>query len=132
MNRLLGRTGALIAAVASMTAIVSCGGATEVVCTAIGCFSGVLVEVSGATSDLTVEATSDDGEQRTETCVVSSDGRCFARFNGFTPDQVTIRVIGASQSFSVTVQPAYEVSQPNGPNCEPTCLRAEVSIQLEP
>lgn len=129
---LLGALGALAASFGALAGIASCGSVVDEACTEIGCSDGIVVEVNGATSDLTIEATGEDGEQQTLTCQVSSGDFCFAQFAGFTPAQVTIRVAGDSQAIAVTLEPAYEVSQPNGPNCEPTCLTARVSIQLEP
>ena len=102
-------------------------------CTLIGCFDGLQVDIRGlADTEYEVVAEGLEGESRTGECVVSSDGTCRVMFVGFYPSEVTLSVTGADQQVSVKLQPAYEESQPNGPDCPPTCRNATVAIDLRP
>ena len=112
--------------------LVACDGITGHECTLIGCFDGLRVEIHGpADAEYEVVASGAEGESQTGGCVASSDGTCWVWFHGFHPSEVTLSVTGADQAVSVTLQPAYEVSQPNGPDCGPTCRLATVEIVLE-
>ena len=99
-------------------------------CTLIGC-TGLVVEVTGAASltPVTVVVTAPDGSTRTATCAGAS-GTCLASFFDFTPASLTVRVSSGSQLTERTVQPAYQLTRPNGPDCPPECRGARVTVAL--
>ena len=102
-------------------------------CTLIGCYDGLRVEIQGfADTEYEVVASEREGESRTGECVAASDGRCWVWFESYYPSEVTLSVTGVDQQVSVTLQPAYQESQPNGPDCPPTCRLAAVKIDLRP
>ena len=113
-------------------AVSGCDGSTDPLCTNIGCTSGLTVSVQyPATADFTVVASGSGGETRSGTCSVRAGDPCHVRFADFEPDQLTVSVTGADQQVSVSLTPTYEIFQPNGPDCTPTCWNATVGIQLE-
>jgi len=117
------------AVVAGLSVMQSCG-VLERSCSLRPCPAGLVVEVSGdaSSSPLTVEATTPGGVQRSEPCVVQGEF-CLARFGpDFTPEQVLIRVLGASDTTSRSVRPHYTISYPNGADCGPVCRSSTVSI----
>ena len=125
-------------------------------CTQIACMNAVEVELVPeieATYDVTLVF---DGEAEAFTCVRSydelredwvwrpqplpgpydCDGEAFTRrFDspGAVPESVEITVNAEDGSWngSITTSPAYEVLQPNGPDCPPTCRFARVTIANE-
>jgi hypothetical protein len=102
-------------------------------CTEIGCFDGLRVVVQGvADVEYEVVASELDGATQTGACQAVSDGTCSVFFFQYYPSEVTLHVTGADQSLSITLQPAYEESQPNGPDCPPTCRLSTVEVDLRP
>jgi hypothetical protein len=100
------------------------------VCTLMGCIDGLDIILTGSVPDsVTIEATSSGGETRTAECV-RSDGCGDVAFEGFHPEKVTVRISWDGGSVAVTLEPAYSVSQPNGPDCGPTCLYSRVVVDL--
>ena len=99
-------------------------------CTLIGC-SGLVVEVTGAAGQtpVTVVVTAPDGSTRSATCTTAT-GTCPVSFLDFTPASLTVRVSSGTQSTELTVQPAYQLTQPNGPECPPECRSARVTVAL--
>jgi hypothetical protein len=51
-------------------------------------------------------------------------------FPSFTPHHVLIRIITPAGETVREVYPEYEPSQPNGPECPPTCFTAYVDVDL--
>ena len=102
-------------------------------CTLIGCLNGLHVEIQGLPdTHYEVVVSEPDGESRVGSCVASPSGSCWVWFDDFYPSEVTINVTGADQTVSVTLQPAYQESQPNGPDCGPTCREATIEIDFRP
>ena len=99
-------------------------------CTLIGC-TGLVVEVTGAASQtpVTVVVTAPDGSTRSATCTAAT-GTCPVSFPDFTPASLTVRVSTGTQSTELTVQPAYQLTRPNGLECPPECRSARVAIAL--
>lgn len=121
------------ACVAIAAALLACDDPTGRPCTEIGCSDGLYVVVQGTPGlEFAVVAATSAGDERTVSCVVDPDGSCLAGFYGFLPDEVTLAVSGGGQQVSVTLEPAYEDVQPNGPGCPPICRQATVEFNLEP
>ena len=120
---------------ATILAVVqSCEPLTGSACSLRPCVDGLVVEVTGDTSQvpLDVEATTPGGARLTEPCVFQGE-YCQARFHpGFTPEQATIRIMGTSDTTIRTVRPEYTVSYPNGASCGPVCRTATVRIAQGP
>lgn len=110
-------------------------------CTLIGCTDFLAVSLSEPVpDDFTIELTPESGEtlfvrcsggQRVETD--SSPGaECFADGAHFpvTPEHAHIEISWTTGFFETDVTPAYSVSQPNGPGCEPICRQGTVILDL--
>ena len=118
--------------ITTVTGMTACDSSTDPVCTRVGCTSGLTVVVEyPATADFTVVANDSDGETRTGTCSVTAGDPCQVRFDDFLPDHLTVSVTGVGQHVSVSLTPSYEINQPNGPECTPTCWNASVRIELQ-
>lgn len=48
-----------------------------------------------------------------------------------TPTQVRVTATSATGTETVVVQPDYQRSQPNGPDCPPTCYSASTTAQFD-
>ena len=109
-------------------AVAACAGALEV-CTEVGCDSGLIVTVTnGPAEPYRIEARVGGTLAR---YVHSCAGHaCTAEFLDFVPSHVFIYVMTESDTTFREVRPNYDVSQPNGPDCEPTCRFATVTITL--
>jgi hypothetical protein len=127
------RTGLCAAALFAIAAAVAgCDDPTGRVCTEIGCSDGLYVTLRYTPSvELEIVASTSAGDERTASCVVNPNGSCLVGFYGFVPEDVTLAVFGGDQPVSVTLQPAYEDFQPNGPGCPPICRQATVEFNLE-
>jgi hypothetical protein len=121
--------GCAIFTLALMAGASSCDDPVQA-CTLIGCIDGLEIVLTGSVPDsVTVEATASGGETRTAECV-RSDGCVYVAFEGFHPEEVTVRVAWDSGTIAVTLEPAYTVSQPNGPDCPPICRYSRVVIDF--
>jgi hypothetical protein len=101
-------------------------------CTLIGCDSGLLVNLTQAPAGayrIEVFATL-DGPRYVYDCASAAQCGTTAFFNDYTPESVTIRVTTAAGTREQNAQPSYSVNQPNGPNCDPTCKQAQVTVAL--
>ena len=93
--------------------------------------AGLVVEVTGAESQtpVTVVVTAPDPSTRSATCTTATD-TCPVSFPDFTSASLTVRVSTGTRSTEVSVQPAYQLTRPNGPDCPPECRSARVPIAL--
>ena len=124
----LGVVTATILVTALPAALASCCGFSDI-CTLIGCNDGLQVVLEGTLpSGVTVEAIAAGGERRTEQCAHVDP--CSVLFEGFHPEEVTVRVTWDGNTEVVTARLKYTKSRPNGRCCPPTCRAATVSIVL--
>jgi hypothetical protein len=104
-----------------------------IVCTLIGCADTLTVAIAGAPNQtlVTVVATQLEAPfaSMSSHCTATT-GSCSVFLSGFVPSNVRIDVSWDSQTRQVTVQPAYQISRPNGPDCPPACRFATVSVTL--
>ena len=122
----LGVVTATILVTALPAALASCCGFNDL-CTLIVCNDGLQVVLEGTLpSGATVEAIAAGGERRTEQC---AHAPCLVLFEGFHPEEVTVRVTWDGNTEVVTARLKYTKSHPNGRRC-PQCRRATVSIAL--
>ena len=108
----------------------ACSGVGPTACTLIGC-TGLVIEVTGAANQtpVTVVVTAPDGSTRSATCT-GATGTCPVSFFDFTPARLTVRVSSGTQSTELTVEPAYQVTRPNGPKCPPECRGVRLTVAL--
>jgi hypothetical protein len=119
-------------------------------CTLIGCSDGLTVELQpnipstydvqlvldGAEGAFTCTQREEGGWQVTnqsgETPVQGCTGRGIEIVDA-TPASVQIAVAAQDLDWtgSINAEPEYEALQPNGPECDPTCQRASLTIQAE-
>ena len=117
-------------ATACVALLAGCNGISGA-CTLIGCDSGLVVLLAQApTGPYRIEVFSrEDAPHYAFDCAVP--GQCGdVRFVDYTPESVTIRVTTSAGTREQTAQPKYSVYRPNGPNCEPTCRSAAVTVAL--
>ena len=71
------------------------------------------------------------GDAETETCVPMPGRFQLELWLQSTPQQLDLRILRDGQAvLEQTVSPQYEGSQPNGPDCEPTCRGAQLQMQI--
>jgi hypothetical protein len=132
LREMISRRAMVLAGFLTATAGLSaCDTGTGPACTLIGCSDGLAVAIRGLVGrEYDVEVTDPDGETLSGTCVIHPEVACRIQFEGFAPERVIVRVAGGTQEVSVTLEPAYEIFQPNGPDCEPTCRQSTIVIDL--
>ncbi len=124
----LGAVAAAILVTALPAVLTSCCGSNDT-CTQIGCDDGLKVVLEGTLpSGVTVEAIAAGGERRTEQCAHVDP--CSVLFEGFHPEEVTVRVTWDGNTEVVTARLNYAESRPNGRCCPPMCRTATMSIVL--
>jgi hypothetical protein len=104
----------------------------ERTCTLIGCDDGWAVEIVGGTlpATYTVRAVVDGRVVATHAC--TPDNPCGRQLflPGLTAAQADLEIVGADLDLRWTVRPEYQLVQPNGPDCPPTCRQARVQVRL--
>jgi hypothetical protein len=117
---------------AGVALLAGCKGIINGTCTLIGCNSGLIVALAQApTSAYRIEVFSTpDGPHYVFDCPNPAQCVPEAMFDDYMPASVTIRVTTSAGTREQTAQPAYSVSRPNGPNCEPECRQARVTVAL--
>jgi len=118
-------------------------------CTEAGCVDGLTVELQPEISSTYDVELVLDGVRGAFTCTMHEGGgwqvtnetgevpigHCYD--DDFTivdnPESVAITVVAqdADWTGSIDADPDYEVIQPNGPNCSPTCRIATLTIQAD-
>ncbi|HET9986072.1 MAG TPA: hypothetical protein VFQ38_20900 [Longimicrobiales bacterium] len=117
-------------ALAALLAACSRSAAPQRACTLIGCESGLAVRLDAPPAGAyRVEATGPGAPSpRVQECDAATRCGGHIYFRDFTPDVATIRIVAGADTVTRTVRPSYKTLQPNGPDCPPTCRRAEVRI----
>ena len=118
---------------ASLLCLSACRGAPPVgqACTLIGCSDGITVVVTNAPATAySVEVILPDGTARTTSCDIAGQCGNGLFVENVSAEQVTIRVSGGGRTTSQVVRPQYAESQPNGPDCPPTCRHARVQVDF--
>ena len=100
-------------------------------CTEIGCVNGLAVRLPRVpTGTWRVEVTHlGTGALRAVDCTPAACGATIFLAD-FQPGHVRVRVTTAGGTRETDVRPAYRTSQPNGPDCPPTCVQTEVEMTL--
>lgn len=111
----------------------SCTNASEPqrVCTLIGCENGLAVEVNHSLQQsFTVNVRA--GTQTIHTFRCDPGQPCRAFVSNQTPDEVTVSIDagGGQQPVGRTYRPEYRLNRPNGPDCDPECKQATVTLTV--
>jgi len=108
----------------------ACSDQLQRICTDIGCYSGLEIQVSPApATPFRIEAFAPGfSAVYTQDCANPAD--CTRIFlPEFTPDVVNVRLIaGGDTTFVEGAQPQYTESRPNGPDCPPICRTGHITI----
>ncbi|MGB8648726.1 MAG: hypothetical protein WCF84_26045 [Anaerolineae bacterium] len=111
-------------------------------CTLEGCSNTLSVKLTGKVpDDFVLEATSSDGQTRRVQCINGANesaqdrktAACQAArvlFWNWHPTEVILTLSWAGNGASQTFQPTYRSSNPNGPDCEPTCYTSTVEFAI--
>jgi hypothetical protein len=111
--------------------LTACSGNQEPqrVCTLIGCNDGLNVTVNSALQqDFSVTVKS--GSQTLHTFTCSAGQQCMAFLENQTPANVTVQITTNAGTISRDYTPEYNVSRPNGPDCDPECRQATVTVNV--
>ena len=110
----------------------SCSDATDpIICTQIGCYSGLEVELLGTLPvEYRLELKVPGSKEFYFDC--TADSPCWPPIfiQDFFPETVRVTVSSGDQSWTTVANPEYEEYQPNGPQCPPTCRLGRVSLQV--
>jgi len=106
----------------------ACDPITGQVCTLVGCDDQLVVNVEGAFDSSFTVRMSFPGSAPVE--AACSEGSCMVVSGGAAPSEVTIEVLDDSGAvvYTATASPEYQVFEPNGPDCPPSCLQAELTL----
>jgi hypothetical protein len=102
-------------------------------CTRIGCEDGWTVELAGAAAlppTYTIRVLVDGAVVASAHCTPAQPcGEIMFRA-GVTAAEAELEIIGGAVPLRWTVTPEYNMVQPNGPGCPPTCRQARVQVRL--
>jgi hypothetical protein len=101
-------------------------------CTEIGCGSGLQVNFDRPPEHGTVVTLELSAAPWRVVCGVDVDCSEGLFFDGLQVEYLTIEISSGEASVRHERRPTYEEFMPNGPGCEPTCFRAEISVDLPP
>lgn len=125
----------------------SCDG-VGTACTEIGCDDGITltvspasgliagvysVSVSGTGESTSCSLTVDNAAQVTDTTcdLIDNTAGSFTVVLHSSPETLTITIDrDGTELGKEDITPSYTTVQPNGPECEPTCHQADVSMQV--
>ncbi len=110
----------------------SCSDATNpIICTDIGCFSGLEVELLGTLpAEYRLTLGVPGSQEFFVDCTQESPCRPPIFIEDFLPETVRLTVSSGEQSWTMLATPEYEEVQPNGSQCPPTCRVGHVSLQV--
>jgi hypothetical protein len=111
--------------------LAACSGNQEPlrVCTLIGCNDGLNVTVvSALQEDFSVTVKS--GSQTLHTFTCRPGQQCMAFLENQRPANVTVQIATSAGTISKDYTPEYKASRPNGPDCEPECRQATVTVNV--
>ena len=106
--------------------------APERACTLIGCANGWSVQIDGRASlpdTYTIRVLVDGAVVASATCSPTQQCGDQVFLAGVTAEEAQLEILGSDTPLRWTVRPEYNVVQPNGPDCEPTCRQARVVVR---
>lgn len=123
------RAALFLAVVAVGLALVSCKSPLSVVCTDVGCDSGLFIELEGPTDEsFTITAISGSSEPRVIECTAAE--ACWLFIPDYAPALVRIIYESADRTVEGEFDPDWELRYPNGRDCGPACVNATVILDL--
>ena len=122
---LLGLAGLLLAWAGTS----GCGVVGPRVCTEMGCSSGLVVDLQGA-SDVPFTLTASVAGRAPETLECQSPDACLLLFEDLTAAEVTLTYTSGGVTVQRTFTPEYERIRPNGEDCPPECVSATVVFDV--
>lgn len=100
-------------------------------CTMIGCENGVTVQLAGAPAiPFSVELTPLGGAATIKECVTAQACGTDLFFQGVSADSVTVKVTSPAGESVTRAKAEYATTRPNGPQCDPECRQARVSVSV--
>jgi hypothetical protein len=109
----------------------SCDVLSPRACTQIGCNDGFTVALEGSLpASYTVTISYDGGDPFVRHCSPTQPCQRVVFGADVIAQVVTVRVEGSDLDLTREVTPKYEILQPNGSDCPPTCQRAEVTVSV--
>ncbi len=115
--------------VTALLSLVTLVGCSSTVCTLVGCSDDVFVTLTGNVPAEYYAQVRVPGEETVE--FFCRPGFCGLKVEG-TPVEVELTILDSDReeiargSFTLV----YEDFQPNGPSCDPTCVRATVVLNI--
>ncbi|MFO0626182.1 MAG: hypothetical protein U0325_11250 [Polyangiales bacterium] len=120
-----------LAAWAVIAGVVGTGCIVGGECTLIGCADGVDITWSGASSQDRGTLVA-DGVTYAFDCAAAPSSTVWCTSTGVrlqrTPTALRVDVVTPSGARSGTFSPRYTTSRPNGPDCDPVCRGATVTV----
>lgn len=138
IRTLLGLTSALLLTACGTALFSEIDPIQGTACTEIGCSNQVAIQLATPMSlpyDIEVEA---NGVTWTGTCTATGietdeekgDTVLYCTADdltlSITPEELRVSVTSGEETRELTATPEYVTTQPNGPQCEPTCRQAQV------
>ena len=114
-------------------AVAGCGSNPVTACTALGCFSGLRLTFDRQPDAETVITIEVDvgGIPWVVRCGVDTDCSTGLSLPDFFPESARVRITSPAGDVVVhEIEPEYEETQPNGPDCPPVCVFATVGLEL--
>ena len=113
--------------------LIACHQQPQKVCTLIGCESGLKLAFKEAVPErFSFTLTASDGETRQGECPSrTEDSSCLEKeifVSQFTPDQVNLSLTLGEQTLTQSFTPDYTLLRPNGPDCDPECRQATITV----
>ena len=101
------------------------------VCTDIGCSSGLRLTLHGELPDtFTISVNSGGDRPWIVECTPEAPCDNGVFLSDFTPDWIYVTIRGDGLSVEEEIRPSYETHTPNGPDCPPSCMIAEVMLTV--
>lgn len=124
---------ALLSVLVSGLALSACSQAPTVAkfCTDVGCESGLYLSFDRAPeAGTTISVSTGAGFPWTIECTAATPCGQRVFLQDFMPDEAVVTITTSTGQSTQEIQPLYEKSQPNGPDCSPTCYQGTVKLQL--
>ncbi|MEZ0372024.1 MAG: hypothetical protein ACAI44_23235 [Candidatus Sericytochromatia bacterium] len=108
----------------------------EKACTLIGCVDGLNITLKGQVAQsYTLKLKVQGQPDQNLSCPEGTSGHiCFPNgsvfVNNYTPQSVEITYTAGEKTVTKKFNPSYSTSNPNGPDCGPTCKQARIELEV--
>jgi len=118
-------------AVVLLIGMAGCGTTEPRGCTEIGCNPGVTVDFSGAVpTDFMLEVRSTGTTPFTIECSRTTPCGSGVFAYDILGDTIEVVVTRDGKTMTQTFIPTYEETRPNGPGCDPVCLKGRIDFMF--